>query len=144
MKFARDLTGEGARLHGGRWNPVGIPCLYTAESRALALLEFTVNVPAEGFPGMLAITEVEIPDDKILHAPLRQLPGHWRTYPAPDATRAFGGRLLQQARALVIRIPSVIIPEEYNYLVNPLHPDARSTRVLRVKVFTVDGRLSAR
>jgi RES domain-containing protein len=123
---------------------MGVPCLYTAESRALALLEFTVNVPLEDFPGVLTITEIEIPDLDIHKPTLRQLPGHWRTYPAPDATRAFGGRLLQQARSLVIRIPSVIIPEEYNYLVNPLHPDMRSVKVLRVKELQVDKRLTSR
>jgi RES domain-containing protein len=142
--WARDLSGEGARLYGGRWNPPGVPCLYASESRALALLEFTANVSPDAFPGALAITEIDIPEVEVMKPTLRQLPGHWRNYPAPDATRAFGERLLRQAEALVIRMPSVIIPEEYNFLVNPLHPEARSVRVLRVKEFKMDGRLKGR
>src|SRR3954449_7625306 len=132
-KYAEDLTGEGARLHGGRWNHKLTPCLYAAATRALAILEYSVNVNIDDIPRALSIASIEIPDDNILILQQAQLPGDWQQAPAPSSTKYFGTALLKQNQYLIIRIPSVVIPEEYNYLINPLHPEIRKVRIVEVK-----------
>src|SRR4051812_17147456 len=89
-KWADDLSGEGARLHGGRWNHIGLPCIYASESRALAVLEYTVNVGLEDIPRALSIITIDLPDKKIFTPPPAQLPGNWRESPAPASTKDFG------------------------------------------------------
>src|SRR3954453_19600931 len=118
-KYAEDLTGEGARLHGGRWNHKLTPCLYTAATRALAILEYSVNVNIDDIPRALSIASIEIPDTAILLLKQAQLPGDWRQAPSPSSTKDLGTALFKQNQYLAIHIPSVVIPEEYNYLINP-------------------------
>ncbi|MFY8003570.1 MAG: RES family NAD+ phosphorylase, partial [Chitinophagaceae bacterium] len=108
-KFSNDLLGEGAKLHGGRWNNVAIPCVYASESRALALLEYTVNIGLHDIPRMLSITSIEIADEVITKVAVANLPGNWTEYPAPSSTKDFGSQLLLQANFPVFQIPSAII-----------------------------------
>src|SRR5947209_3035841 len=114
-KYADDLTGEGARLHGGRWNHKLTPCLYTAATRALAILEYSVNVNIDDIPRALSIAGIEMLDTGMLLLEQAQLPGDWQQAPAPSSTKDFGTTLLNQNQYLAIQIPSVVIPEEYNY-----------------------------
>ncbi|MCU7548552.1 RES family NAD+ phosphorylase [Chitinophagaceae bacterium LB-8] len=140
-KFAQDTSGEGARLFGGRWNHKLTPCLYTAESRALAVLEYTVNVHIDDVPRALSMTVLEMPDQHLLTLTPKDLPGDWLQSPVPASTKDFGTELLKKAEYLVIKIPSVVIPEEYNYLVNPLHKDSGLVKVLSVHDFVYDVRI---
>ena len=140
-KFANDISGEGARLFGGRWNHKGTPCLYTAESRALAVLEYTVNVHIDDVPRALSMTVLQLPEQRLLRLSPNNLPGDWFHSPAPASTKDFGTELLKKSEYLVIQIPSVIIPEEYNYLVNPLHKDIHQVKVLSVHDFVYDVRI---
>jgi RES domain-containing protein len=139
-KYANDLSGEGARLNGGRWNHKLTPCIYTSESRALAVLEYTVNVNIDDIPRALSITTFDIPDKGIAVFAEANLPGNWRAIPAQSGSKDFGTALLK-ADAPVIKIPSSIIPEEYNYLLNPLHPDSRHFKIVDVKDFVYDVRI---
>ena len=140
-KFANDLTGEGARLHGGRWNNKLIPCIYTSESRALALLEYTANVNIEDIPRALSISTFQIPDHQIYEIPVFDLPGDWSLSPSPSSSKQFGSYLLKEIQHLVIKIPSAIVPEEFNYLLNPKHPHNSDFQILDVKDFVYDVRL---
>jgi RES domain-containing protein len=143
-KYADDLTGEGARLHGGRWNHKLTPCLYTAATRALAILEYSVNVNIDDIPRALSITSIEIPDTPMLILKQAQLPGDWQHAPAPSSTKDFGTALLKQNQYLAIQMPSIVIPEEYNYLINPLHLEMRNVRIVEVKDCVYDLRIKAR
>ncbi len=140
-KYADDLTGEGARLHGGRWNHKLTPCLYTAATRALAILEYSVNVNIDDIPRALSIASIEIPDTGILKLDQAQLPGDWQHAPAPSSTKDFVTALLNQNQYLTIRTSSVVIPEEHNYLVNPLHPGMRKVRIVEIKDCVYDLRI---
>ena len=140
--YASDLTGEGARLNGGRWNHVGTPCLYTAESRALAVLEFSVNVSLSRMLRNLSMVQIKVPD-KILALTIPQLPGNWKEAPAPAETKDFGTHMLLSGTHPVIRIPSTVISEEFNYLVNPNHPLSKACRVIAVTDFVYDVRIKA-
>lgn len=140
-KFANDLTGEGARLFGGRWNQKGTACIYTAESRALAVLEYTVNVNIDDIPRALSITTFEITDSLILQLKEEDLPGNWKQIPSPSSTKDFGTNYLTKKDIAIIKIPSSIIPEENNYLVNPLFTKDNHMRIVEIKDFSYDVRI---
>jgi len=140
-KFSQDLSGEGARLFGGRWNHMLTPCVYTSESRALAVLEYTVNVTIEDIPRSLSIITYKIPDKAIHELTIAQLPGNWRESPAPSSTKDFGTDLLIRAESPIIKIPSTVIPQEYNYLLNPKHKDSDNFRIIQVEDFVYDLRI---
>ena len=140
-KYADDATGKGARLFGGRWNNKMIACVYTSESRALAVLEYTVNVNIDDIPRALSITVIEIPVRKIKILNEGDLPGNWKHSPAPSSTKIFGSKLLLAAAEPIIRIPSTIIPAEFNYLLNPLHPESLKFKVIEISDFVYDVRI---
>lgn len=126
-----DLSGEGARLVGGRWNRPGRPMLYTAATPELAALEVRVHLdlPPELIPDDYVLMSVDLDglEVEVLSA-LPSDPAH------------FGDRWLEQARTPVLRVPSVIVPESANLLVNPRHP-AGPGRVHAVRNFRFDPRL---
>lgn len=140
-RYAKDLTGEGARLNGGRWNHKRTACIYASDSRALAVLEYTVNINIDDIPRALSITTFEIPDTGILRLKEADLPGNWKDIPAPPSTKNFGDGLLRVARVPVIRIPSSVITEEFNYILNPAYIASSRFRILEVKDFVYDVRL---
>jgi RES domain-containing protein len=139
--YASDLRGEGTRLFGGRWNNKMVACLYTSESRALALLEYTVNVNIDDIPRALSITTIEIPDKTVRILNETDLPGDWKVSPAPSSTKEFGSKLLLAAAEPVIRIPSTVIAHEFNYLLNPLHPDNKKFKITNIIDFVYDVRI---
>jgi RES domain-containing protein len=139
-KYADDLSGEGARLHGGRWNHIGIPCMYTSQSRSLAVLEFSVNVSIDRILRYLSMVEIEIPHD-ILEAKIRDLSGDWKTAPLPSSAKDFGTHLLNGKSHAVIKIPSSVIPEEFNYLINPRHLLSATCKIIEIKDFVFDIRI---
>ncbi len=140
-KFSKDLTGEGARLHGGRWNHVLCPCIYTSESRSLAVLEYTVNVHIDDIPRSLSITTFHIPDTGIKELSIKDLPGNWTEYPAPASTKDLGTKLLHLASSPILRIPSTVISQEFNFILNPRHVDAKDFKILHVEDFVYDVRI---
>lgn len=141
IRYAKDLSGEGARLFGGRWNHKLTPCIYTSESRALAVLEYTVNINIEDVPRALSITTIEIPAAQIYELKEAELPGNWKLAPAPSSTRHLGTQLLKTASKAIIKLPSTIITQEYNYLLNPLHHSSKSFKIVEVKDFVYDVRI---
>jgi RES domain-containing protein len=140
-KYATDKTGEGARLHGGRWNHIGTPCLYTAESRSLAILEYSVNIELFSIPRTLCIVTFDIPVESVLECPISSLPGNWTAVPSPSETKDYATRLLKEAKYAVLKIPSAVVPQEFNYLVNPLHPDSAKVEMVELVDFVYDIRI---
>lgn len=140
-KYAKDLSGEGAKINGGRWNHKSIPCIYTSESRALSLLEYTVNVNIDEIPRALSITTLEIPDEDILIISEDSLPGNWKQIPIPSSTKDFGTRFLNAKTKLAIKIPSSVMPDEFNYILNPLHPNSKNIKVLEIQDLAYDVRI---
>ena len=140
-KYAGDITGEGARLFGGRWNHKSVPCIYTSESRALALLEYTVNVNIEEIPRALSITTFQISNTGIKIIRENNLPGDWKVSPGPTSAKDFGTKHLTSLSHSVFKIPSSIITEEYNFLLNPLHAAHKDFKIVDVKDFVYDVRI---
>ena len=118
--YINDLSGKGAALYGGRWNSKDIHVVYTAQSRALALLEAVVHigkVPQMGY----CMASIDIPDDSIEVFPLKTLPADWQANPSPDYLKVIGDHFIKQNKHLALKIPSALMMEEHNYLLNPAH-----------------------
>lgn len=141
-KYANDLLGEGARLNGGRWNNIHFACIYTAESRALAVLEYTVNTSLDDIPRSLSMLTLEIPD-RIMEVNEVDLPGNWKISPAPASTKNFGTKFLKEGIYPVLKLPSIIIPQEFNYLINPFHKNNIEFKILNISDFVYDARVKA-
>ena len=141
---ARDLTGEGARLFGGRWNSAGTPMIYTAESVSLATLEVLVHTTLNCIPRNLVLVILEIPDHvSILPLESSNLSQNWFLYPAPPECMKMGDRWSRKNESAILQVPSAIIPEseEYNYLLNPLHNDFHNITIKQIKPYSFDRRL---
>ena len=132
------LTGEGARLVGGRWNSAGRPLVYASESLALCLAECLVHIPGP-LPRDYVAFQLAVPDSfiKVLNA--AALKADWRT--DLGYTRAIGDQWLAQERSPVLAVPSAILPESTNLLLNPLHPDAGEVQIVDQQPFRFDPRL---
>ncbi|MFT4154038.1 RES family NAD+ phosphorylase [Parafilimonas sp.] len=140
-QYANDLTGEGARLNGGRWNHAGIPCIYTGGSRSIVLLEYSVHVSIHNIKRALSFATFSVPDDSVTEIRTADLPGNWKDFPHPKETRDFGSRLLAANSSLVIKLPSVIIPQEYIYLINPDHTPIKQVKITEVTDYAYDVRV---
>lgn len=117
-------NGEGAKKYGGRWNPPGMAVVYTSESLALAALEAFVHADSDLLPDDLVILSAEVPDTLTIQtvAP-KELPNNWKTLPAPLALQKIGVGWVHENRSVGMRVPSAVIPHEWNVLLNPAHPD---------------------
>jgi RES domain-containing protein len=142
-KHSKDLSGEGARLFGGRWNHQLVPCIYVSATRALALLEYSVNVDIEGMPHLLSIISLEIPEKLIKELKTGELPADWKTIPAPSSTKNIGTQFLKALSSPILKVPSVIIEEEFNYVLNPLHKDSSRFKIIDIKEIKFDVRIKA-
>lgn len=139
-KWKNDLTGNGAKIYGGRWNNIGVACIYASGSRALAILEYSAHTSLENIPRSLSFTSYKIPDDKILVCSEVILPGNWKNLTHTQECKDFGSKLIGQH--LVVQIPSVILPFENNFLINPNHPDfSKSISIVGVEDYSYDIRL---
>ncbi len=138
---AAAFDGEGARLYGGRWNRVGTPLVYASEHLSLAVLELFVHLDPEDAPRHLYRFRVELPDDAVERLPRARLPRRWREHPAPDATAALGSEWAARGGRLALAVPSAIVPDESNFLLNPAHPRFRELDVGAGEPFSLDPRM---
>src|SRR5699024_825376 len=142
-EYIRDLSGTGARLYGGRWNRKGMPMLYTSEHRSLALLELLVHSSQRLLPDDISLLTLSLPDQRELpEVTQKRLPKDWQRYPAPNTLADIGSQWLADRQSVGIKVPSVIIPNEWNMLLNPEHSDFSQLTVESVSSFVLDYRFS--
>lgn len=136
------FTGEGARRFAGRWNSPGRPVIYTAQSQALAALEILVHLDSEKLLRHYLAIPVTIPPHLIERLSPFSLPKNWRAYPASRGTQAIGDAWLARAPSPVLQVPSVVIPSESNFLLNPAHSHFYKLRLGKPVPFLLDSRLT--
>jgi RES domain-containing protein len=141
---ADDLSGDGAKKSGGRWNKKGTPVLYTSESIALACLETMVHINAQGLPLTRYLVRIDIPIRvwnlaKRLNMKTAGL--GWDALPAGTASIERGQKWLQSNTSALLFVPSVVIPQASNVLVNPMHPDIKLIKAKKIETFSYDPRL---
>ncbi|MGH7614190.1 MAG: RES family NAD+ phosphorylase [Gemmatimonadales bacterium] len=141
---ARAFDGEGARLHGGRWTSVGRSAVYTSGTVALATLELLVHLDSAAPLAAYVLFAVAIPEQTVSVLDPISLPRNWRASPAPAALRALGDRWLEESRSAVLRVPSAVVGAvgvEFNYLLNPAHPDFHRITIGPEQAYDLDERL---
>jgi RES domain-containing protein len=141
--LARSFDGRGAALEGGRWNSAGVPVVYASEHLAMAAHERFVHLPRPlprssrylmfslRFGGLL-MTRLGIPD----------LPADWRVEPLPVSTQRVGDAWVSAGRTAILAVPSVLYPEETNFVLNPAHPDFRNIEISAGETFAFDPRMA--
>ena len=139
---ADDLTGAGAKLSGGRWNAQGVAMLYTSETIALACLETLVHTKSGGLPFNRYLVRIDIPRTVWDAADIFPLQVGWDALPSGKVSIDFGTQWIKAGRSAVLRVPSVVVPEEYNVLVNPAHPDAAGLAATKVRRWLYDPRFA--
>lgn len=137
---ATAFSGKGAADNGGRWNSRGVPVVYTSCTKALAALESLVHLNP---PVMFKYAAIRLEFDEALvqQFSLKKLPPDWQTEPPPPSTKAIGDVWVRESRSAVLALPSVIIPGELNYLLNPAHPGFKKTSIGKPEPFAFDPRL---
>lgn len=141
-KYINDLSGEGARLYGGRWNKRGTGIVYTSENRSLATVEYLVHLPMTLIPRDLCIATIEVPAAFLCH-PIEgeDLPDNWATYPAPLRLSEIIENILLNGTILCIKVPSAVVEGEHNILINPRHSGFHEVRIREIRGFHIDERL---
>jgi RES domain-containing protein len=140
-KYSADLSGKGAEKAGGRWNSKGVAMIYTSASRALCTAEVAVHVPLGIVPADYELVTIDIPDDSVTEAGIKDLPADWRSFPHSDSTQKLGDRFVREGKFLVLKVPSVVVQGEFNFLINPGHEAAAKVRIVKTEPFLFDKRL---
>ena len=137
--YSNDISGTGAKLNGARWNSKGVQALYTSQQISLAVLEMLVNTNFKDYAIPLDLMYIKLPEQPVTTIESSGLKNNWRD--DPEYTRYMGDEFFKQKRSLILRVPSAVIQEEYNYLANPLHPDFKKIKIIKTKSFWPDERL---
>jgi RES domain-containing protein len=140
---ASAFDGEGARRSGGRWNSPGRRMIYTSATASLAILEILAHLGSSR--ALLAWVLIECRFEAALVTSIdpSALPSSWRRYPAPAEVQTVGDQWLDSGTSAVLAVPSVLVPHERNYLLNPAHPDFQSIEVMAPVPYQFDTRLGA-
>ena len=138
---ARDLSGTGAMLFGGRWNNKGQRMLYTSASIALATLEVIANLSSAKINLNMYLVEIEVPDSMGIDT-INELPDGWNGFPHSYKTVELGSSFLKEKRNPCLCVPSAIVPYEYNFLFNPLHDEFEALAIKDTRPFMIDQRLA--
>ena len=127
-------SGVGAEKAGGRWNSKGHKAVYLASTISLAQLEILVHIERSSVLSAYSCLELDVPDNLIVSLDLNALPRNWQEDPAPDETQELGDQWLEEGDGVALLIPSTIVPQEMNAVLNPLHPsyEALVSKALQV------------
>jgi RES domain-containing protein len=140
---ATAFSGEGAAWFGGRWNPIGLPVVYLSETLSLAALEFLVHLTLEDRRLLFAAISVEVPEGVAFETlEPAALPTNWRDESVPEETQKIGADWAAKKQSVLLQVPSVVIPNEHNYLANPHHPDCSRLIIQPPQPFSFDPRLA--
>jgi RES domain-containing protein len=138
--YAHDLTGTGGLYGPGRWHREGTRIVYAAESIALAMLEVLGHWPK--IPANMSLITLEIPDNaSIKTLKISELPADWRNSPGPQELADIGERWIQEGSFWLVRVPSVHVPTEFDYLLNPFHPEHQTLKISSIEPYPFDARL---
>jgi RES domain-containing protein len=139
-KYIQDLSGTGARLYGGRWNSIGTSAIYLASSKSLAVLEVLVHLNPALFPDDFCMASFDVPDGSFTALPLDKLPADWKNNQEPLLKR-FGDEFIRKNEYFGLKVPSAIVDDEFNYILNPNHPYINKVKIKSQKSFVFDNRL---
>lgn len=140
-KYIDDLTGTGAEITGGRWNSKGVRVLYTAGSASLAMLEVVAHINNTVIEAAYCMIVLEVPANSLIEFKSTELSRNWDNFPAERETKLVGDKFVKEQKALILKVPSVLIPEDNNYLINPAHKKFSDVKVISKRNISFDKRL---
>lgn len=135
------FSGYGAKQYGGRWNSKGTPAVYLAASQALAILEVVVHLESESQLNNFSLFEVTFDESLVIALPSEYWPADWKSDPAPASTKAIGDEWVQSGDSLILQLPSTIVSDTPNYLINPYHPDLGKLSISGPIPYPIDPRI---
>ncbi|MFO0828365.1 MAG: RES family NAD+ phosphorylase [Phycisphaerales bacterium] len=141
---ATAFDGEATRRVGGRWTSSGVVAVYASEHLSLAILEVLVHLERPQAIAAFVAFEVTIPDDLIDAVDARKLPKEWRDSPAPLSAKLIGDRWASELRSPVLRVPSAVVPQEHNLVLNPLHAKFKRLSIGKSQALDADSRVFAK
>jgi RES domain-containing protein len=136
------FTGSGARKYGGRWNSPGTSIVYTSETQSLAVLEMLVHLEQPDLLQRYVLIGITIDAALIETLDNSRLPRNWRSAPPSIALRRLGDEWAASQSTVALRVPSVLVPSESNFLLNPAHPDFHKLAIGEPTAFAFDERLA--
>lgn len=143
--YKNDLSGKGAELAGGRWNSKGFPMLYTSSGRALCMAEVAVHLPLHLIPVDYWLVSIELPNDvELFEIPMKDLPADWNSFPHSVSTQKIGDQFLNAGDKMIFKAPSAVVKGDFNFLLNPRHPDYLHIKIIEIEQFKFDSRLFVR
>lgn len=138
--YKEDISGNGAKLLGARWNSVGVSMLYTAEHISLAALEMLVHIQMIEIPKSFHLLSIFIPDNVASNIiKPNKLKKYWGN--DVDYTTYIGDEFIKSNNLLCLKVPSAVVEEEYNLLINPTHNDFKKVHIAATRAFNFDNRL---
>ena len=146
-----DLSGTGSFLHGGRWTSKGVHLLYTAESSALSMLEALAHITMANAKREYCRVVMEFSqggqyvfEHLVKEIKPNQLPSDWRSSPGPDELKKIGDAFAREGKFFSLKVPSVLEPDSFNYLLNPGHPMYKKLQIIKIGQVKFDQRLMIR
>jgi RES domain-containing protein len=138
--YKNDLSGNGAALYGSRWNSPGRRMLYTSQYISLSILESLVHIDKKFIPANQYLLHISIPDTKDVKTITRAaIKKDWRTN--IEYSRWVGDQFIRSAEFLILKVPSVVVDQENNFLLNPVHPDYKKVKIVNAELLQLDQRL---
>lgn len=145
LKYGLELSGKGASIAGNRWNSKGVELIYTAESRALALAEVVVHLSASNLPKDYYMLEIHIPDKfEIMELDELDLADGWNAWPHLESSQQVGDQFISEQKELLLRVPSAVVPGDFNILINPYHASFKEVSIKEAVPFFVNERFVTR
>lgn len=137
--YSNDLSGQGAKLFGGRWNSKGFSMLYTSSTRALAALEVLVHMPINNVKQMdFSIVSISLPENSMEEVKYNVIKKEIDESGLNSNFKLIGDDWIKRNSSLLLKVPSVVINEEYNFLINPAHKDFTKVKILSIQPFSFD------
>lgn len=140
-EYKDDISGRGAAIHGSRWNSAGVPMLYTSQFISLTILESLVHLKQNYIPGSQYLLQIEITEeaDSVQEISIKKVKQDWQA--EIEYTQWMGDQFIKNNELLILKVPSAIVPQENNFLINPLHKDFKKVRIISTELLNLDKRL---
>jgi RES domain-containing protein len=139
-KYIEDLSGAGSKQYGGRWNDKGIAMVYFALSRAMAVMEVLVHIRPEEIDRDFVLAVFEVLDDNLLTIDIADLPKNWKKESEVETLKGIGNKFIKDNKFLLMKVPSIIIEEDYNLVFNPSHHQSDQIKLVEKRPFKFDLR----
>ena len=136
------FTGEGAEIAGGRWNSQGTRIVYGSSSISLSILEILVHLESSSVLSSYSVIPFHFNEKQVVELKKADLPRGWAAHPPPVTSQQIGDNWVQDQTSLLLKVPSVVVPLEFNYLLNPAHPDIEKIDIGQPVPLPLDERLT--